>query len=96
VAKIEVITEEEKGNGWVYRVAVERDAGAGEGKTEHTVRLAWVDHEHWSGGRVQPSKVIEVLMGLLAGRNREIPAEFDAAAVRRWWSGVDAAMQGRV
>jgi hypothetical protein len=93
VTKIEVITEEEKGNGWVYRVAVERDAGP---RSEHTVRLAWVDHEHWSGGRVQPSKVIEVLMGLLAGRDREIPAEFDAAAVRRWWSGVDAAMQGRV
>ncbi len=95
VAKIEVVTEQERGRGWEYRVAVERDSGA---RTEHTVRLSWVDHEHWSGGRAAPSRVIEVLMELLLEREREqrIPDIFDASTMRRVHPELDGQMQGRV
>ena len=94
VTTIEVITEQETGRGWEHRVAVVRESGV---RTEHTVRLSWADHEHWSGGRDAPSRVIQTLMELLVEREgeRAIPATFDAAAVRRWWPGMDARMQRR-
>jgi len=93
VATVEIITEQETGHGWEHRLAVARDSGA---RAEHTVRLSWADHEHWSGGRDSPSRVIEKLLGLLLEREREraIPERFDAATVRRWWPGVDQAMKG--
>ena len=87
------MTEVETGRGWEHRVGVVRDSGA---RTEHTVRLSWADHEHWSGGRDSPSRVIENLFRLLVEREREqeIPERFDAATARRWWPGVDEAMKG--
>ena len=90
---IEIMTEQETGRGWEHRVAVVRDSG---NRTEHTVRLSWADHEHWSGGRDSPSRVIEALLRLLVDREeaRAIPERFDAATVRRWWAGVDEAMKG--
>jgi hypothetical protein len=95
VATIEVMTEVERGRGWEHRVAVARDSGV---RTEHTVRLSWADHEHWSGGRAAPSKVVEVLLALMIEHERErpIPEEFDAATVRRLWPGIDAAVRGRL
>ena len=87
------MTEEERSRGWEYRVAVERESGA---RTEHTVRLSWADHEHWSGGRAAPSRVVQVLMDLLVEREREskIPESFDAATMRRKWPQIDREMQG--
>ena len=95
MAKIEVVTETEQPRGWEYRVAIERDSGA---RTEHTVTLSWADHEHWSGGRAAPSKVVEVLMGLLVEREREkkIPEKFDASTMRRVYPELDGEMQGRI
>ena len=95
VAKIDVVTELEQARGWEYRVAVERDSGA---RTEHTVRLSWADHEHWSGGRAAPSRVIEVLMELLLERERErrVPEKFDASTMRRLHPELDGQMQGRL
>jgi hypothetical protein len=91
VAKIEIQTEEETGRGWVYLAGVELEGR----RSEHTVRLAWVDHELWSGGRVPPSRVVESLLGFLIERGREVPAQFDAAAVRRWFPDVDQELPGR-
>lgn len=90
---IEVLTEEETARGWSYRVAVSRPGGRG---TEHTVTLAWVDHEHWCGGALPPSRVVESLMRLLAAREHErpIPPRFDAAAARRWFPDLDRALRG--
>jgi hypothetical protein len=95
VPQIEVITELEHGRGWEYRVAAERDSGE---RTEHTVRLSWVDHEHWSGGRTAPSRVVQVLMELLLEREREqrIPDKFDASTMRRLHPELDGQMQSRV
>lgn len=95
MAKVEIETEQESGRGWEYHAKVSR-GGAGD-TTEHTVKLAWVDHEHWSGGRVPPSKVIESLLEFLVEREEkhEIPAKFDASTVRRWFPDVDRELPGR-
>lgn len=92
MASVEVITEIENGPGWDYRAAVVRDSGV---RTEHSVRLAWVDHEHWCGGRAAPSRVIEVLLGLMAEREREqpIPERFDASTARRLVPRLDEALR---
>lgn len=91
MATIDIKTEEESGRGWVYHVVVDRPGG----QTEHTVKLAWVDCELWSGGRVAPSKVIEALVSFLIERECDIPETFDAAAVRRWIPEVDRELPGR-
>lgn len=94
MAKVDIETEQESGRGWEYRAKVSRTPGE---TTEHTVKLAWVDHEHWSGGRVAPSKVVESLLEFLVEREerRAIPASFDAATVRRWFPDVDRELPGR-
>ena len=88
---IEVHSEQETARGWTYQVAIRREAGP---ETTHTVTLAWVDHEHWSGGVVAPSRVIEALIRYMLTREAEhpIPAKFDASTVRRWFPEVDEAL----
>jgi hypothetical protein len=92
---VEVRTEEETEHGWRYRVFVETP-GAG-AAVEHIVLLSWVDHEHWSGGRFPPSKVVERVVQLLVegdgtGAGVKLPACFDASTARRWLPGLDKAM----
>jgi hypothetical protein len=87
-AHIEVLTEEESGRGWAYRVSVDR--GFGEPR-EHAVTLSWADHEHWCGGRLPPSTVVRAVVRYLAEREdeRPMPARFDAATARRWFPAID-------
>lgn len=94
-AKIEVTTEQESDHGWSYEVAVER---AGGGRTEHRVTMAWVDCEHWAGGRFPPSRVVEALVGLLVEREgeRPLPERFDAATARRWYPDLDEVLPARI
>lgn len=84
---VEVKTEEETEHGWRYHVVIDR----GQGPIEHIVLLSWVDHEHWSGGRFPPSRVIERLVAFLLDREdtRPLPPTFDAATARRWFPEVD-------
>src|SRR3954463_6496524 len=95
---VEVRTEEETEHGWRYRVFVDRDGTpGGTGAVEHIVLLSWVDHEHWSGGRFPPSKVVERVVQLLVkgdgkGGGVKLPACFDASTARRWMPGLDKAM----
>ena len=97
MAKVEIDTEQESGRGWEYHAKVSRGPGGAGQTSEHTVKLAWVDHEHWSGGRVPPSKVIESLLEFLVEREEKhaIPAKFDASTVRRWFPDVDRELPGR-
>jgi hypothetical protein len=92
---IEVKTEQESDHGWSYEIAVDRPGGA---RTEHTVTLAWVDSEHWAGGRFPPSRVVEALVGLLVEREaqRPLPDRFDAATARRWHPDLDALLPTRI
>jgi hypothetical protein len=94
VASIRVETEQETDQGWTYQVRIERDGRA----TTHTITLAWVDCEHWAGGRYPPSRVIEALVGLLVEREsqRPIPDKFDAATARRWWPDLDGLLRSQI
>lgn len=86
--RIEVQSETEVPRGWRYRVIIHE----AEGPREHSVRLSWVDHDHWSGGRLPPSRVVEALMACLVRRPpaEALPASFDAARIRRWIPTIDA------
>lgn len=92
--KVEVKTEEEMPHGWRYHIFVDRGEGGGK-PVEHIVFLSWVDHEHWSGGRHAPSRVIEALTGLLLEResSHPLPPTFDAATARRWFPEIDREME---
>jgi hypothetical protein len=85
---IDVRTEEETPQGWLYQVGVSR---SGRPQTEHTVTLAWVDHEFWCGGTLPPSKVVEAVVRFLLEREhaRPLAARFDAATARRWFPEID-------
>ena len=88
VSKVDVHSEREVSRGWSYRVSVDHDDGS---HSEHEVRLAWVDHEHWCGGRLAPSRVVEVMFEriLEATGLPPLPASFDLAKVRYWMPAID-------
>lgn len=88
MAEIDVKTESEEGRGWSYRVEVRHDDGS---VTSHTVKLAWVDHDHWTGGRVAPSRTVEAVLKYVMTHvpGQGIPAMFDAARARRWLPQID-------
>ncbi len=98
VAEVLIIEETDLSRGWSYLVQLCPD-GPDCVPKEHTVTLSWVDHDHWTGGRVPPSKLMEKLMRILLSRvgqgdcPREIPARFDATQLRRWIAGIDELVQ---
>jgi hypothetical protein len=95
VQTVDVRTEEETEHGWRYHVFVQQ---AGAPPVEHIVLLSWVDHEHWSGGRFPPSRVVERLVQLLIEHGgvehgaRPLPPTFDASTARRWFPEIDREM----
>lgn len=90
MTQIDVQTETENAQAkcWDYMVLVHHESGQ---TTEHRVRLSWLDHEHWSGGRTAPSKVVQCVVERLVARglNGGLPEKFDAAKARRWFPGID-------
>lgn len=103
---IDVHTEQELANGWCYRLAVVHDSGT---RTEHEVRLSWVDHDLWSGGRVPPSVVIQRVVEYLLIHGQPpgithtgptytgpLPPSFDAARARRWWPAIDQELRAAI
>ncbi|MBL9001475.1 MAG: hypothetical protein JNK25_10095 [Phycisphaerae bacterium] len=91
--RVEVQTESETGRGWVYTVVVHHEGAV----TEHAVSLAWCDHDYWSGGRMAPSRVVQVVVECaLRAAARDLPARFDASTVRRWSRAMDTEIRGRL
>jgi len=90
IAGVEIITEEDTTGGWLYHARISRGGQA----REVFVQLAWVDHDHWSGGRCAPSLVIERLLKTLVERapDLELPERFNAASARRWVPEIDQMM----
>jgi len=83
--------------GWSCTVLIQSDDRA-ESISEHTVRLAWCDHDHWCGGRLAPSVMIESLLRTLVSLRKgtvehhipaTLPPAFDAARARRWHRDID-------
>lgn len=93
--RIECTAVEDVPGGWSCTVLVQSDERAA---TEHKVRLAWCDHDHWCGGKLAPGVMIETLVRAVLslrkgpGEHRippQLPASFDAARARRWHRDLD-------
>lgn len=86
--KIEVRTESEQPRGWAYEVLMHHDDGS---VSHHSVSMSWSDHELWCGGRLPPSRVVELALGYAAdhGHADDWPPKFDIGRVRRWLPKID-------
>lgn len=82
-----VLEEHDADRGW--RFVVELDWG--DATTTHELRIAWVDHDHLTGGAAPPSRLAQAVMeaaGASIGRDA-VPARSDAAGLRRRIPGFD-------
>lgn len=78
---VTVGVEREIPRGWEYHVAVALPGGA---PRDHRVTLGFRDHDHWCGGAMPPSRVIQAVVEFLLARRIPLPAAFDAAKARYW------------
>ena len=93
MADIEIGTETEEAAGWRYPVRL--FAG---GKTyDFDVTLSFADYDHWSHGRVPPSRVVEAAFGFLLDNEpaSAILSKFDCSVIRRYFPQVDAELPTR-
>ncbi len=92
--RAEILTEVEVHRGWSYEVVLHHLGGA---TSEHTVSLAWCDHDYWSGGRLAPSRVIQTVleyaMSHLPAGFGTLPKKFDAARLRRICTLLDSELR---
>lgn len=91
---IAVTHERETHNGWVYYVTL---TSAGGRHTTHDISLAWCDHDYWTGGKVPPSRTLEMVLAMavrLAGAQvvQDQRPKYDAARLRRVCPMLDDAM----
>jgi hypothetical protein len=88
VTRIEVLTETDEPNGWVFGVHVRDLDGS---STAHEVHLHWSDYDHWSGGASRPERVVEAVIRFLLSHisKEEIRPRFDASIVRRMYDDAD-------
>ncbi len=87
--RIDVRCECEKARGWAYDVEILREDGSA---STHRVTLAWVDHDHWTGGSCPPSRTVEAVLRYVVEHEpeRALPPTFDAARARRWLPAIDS------
>ncbi len=86
--------EREAPAGWVYEVSL---TAAGGTVSTHEVSLAWCDHDHWTGGKIAPSRTLELVIAMSvkltsAAIIQGLKPKYDAARLRRVCPGLDAAM----
>lgn len=98
--RVECTTVREDPGSWWCTVVV----GAEGASSEHEVRLAWCDHDYWSGGLAAPGALVERLVRYLIDARSSadhpdacipwpLPAKFDAAKARRWCPSVDSELK---
>ena len=87
MSTVRIIEEHEGPRGWRYDAEIDR--GGEPERVEMT--LAYVDHDHWSGGRVPPSKLAQRVLEVLLEFEPSLPMpeRFDASTARRWSAGLD-------
>lgn len=90
--RVEVLLERELPRGWSYTVLVHRASG----DSEHEVSLGWVDHDYWCGGRLPPSRTVQMVLEYVLARfnGHPLPRAFDAARARRWFPQIDRELPG--
>ena len=91
---IDVQREREGARGWSYDVTLTRSEVA----SDHAVTLSWSDHDHWSGGAIPPSRVVERILAWLADEHPEVvwPQQFDVSTVRRRFPDLDETLGQRL
>ncbi len=95
VAKIDIAQETETAHGWSYRLSLTLDDDT---ETHHTLELAWVDYEYWSGGDKPPSLVAERLLeaAFEIDPDLALPRTTDASTLRRQITDLDQAVLTRL
>ena len=88
MAEVEVRTEEEGNQQWVYGVRVTADDGE---SRDYRVTLSWADYDLWCRGRVAPERVVKAAMDFLLAREpaSSILPRFDCSLIRRYFPEVD-------
>ena len=86
-AEIEVGQETEHDTHWVYEVRVFADGKA----RRHRVTLSFQDYDHWSHGRVPPSRVVAACLRYLLNHEPadQVQDAFDCSVIRRKFPEVD-------
>ncbi len=90
--EIEIGPESETPHAWAYQVRV-----FDQGKTHHhDVTLSFQDYDHWSHGRVAPSRVVEAAFEFLLQREpaTAVMRKFDCSVIRRYFPDVDTELPG--
>lgn len=90
--EIEIGTETEESNRWTYDVRV-FDSGR---THDYEVTLSFQDYDHWSHGRVPPSRVVDAAFRFLLEREpaSAILDRFDCSVIRRYFPEVDQELPG--
>ena len=94
MSQIDVTTETEGENHWIYQVVVDDQ----QVKYDYQVTLSWADYDLWSRGRVPPEKVVHAAFEFLLEREpaSAILRKFDCSVIRRYFPKVDTDLPNRV
>ena len=94
-ADIQVLTEKDINNGWLFTVRVTDPDGS---QSEYETTLSWADYDLWCRGSAPPERVVAALFTFLLQREnkKEILSRFDAALVRRYFRDVDDILPGLI
>lgn len=92
---VTIETELDIPTGWEFGVRIDHPARA---TMTLTLRMSWADFEHWSGGASPPSAVARAVVELALDRKEDGAklGDFDAAMLRRWFPGADAALRHKL
>ena len=92
--EIEIGPETENANHWSYGVRV----FAGGQTHTYAVTLSFQDYDHWSHGRVPPSRVVEAAFEFLLDHEpaTAIMSKFDCSVIRRYFPSVDQDLPKRL
>ena len=87
MTNINIQSETEIDNGWLYRVKLD-DNGR---EYNYSVTLSQSDYKKWSDSQVSPKNVIKAAFDFLLEREpaSSILSEFDCAVIRRYFPEVD-------
>lgn len=94
MAEIEVSNEQERDHQWSYQVVV-YDQGR---RHAFDVTLGYADYDHWSHGRVPPSRVVQAAFEFLLENEpvTSIMTRFDCSVIRRYFPKVDKDLPARL
>jgi hypothetical protein len=92
MATIHIGEEMEMIRCWQYPVRVQTRRN----QYEFTVRLDWLDYDHWSHGRVSPSVVVDAVIRFMLTKQppEEMSERFDCAKLRMLYPEMDEVLPG--